>query len=130
MTNVSRVDINRMTEKVIKWRRHLHMNPELSFEEKETSQFVYDTIRSMNYLEVTRPTYVSIVAILKGGKYKGMVLGLKSDMDAIPITDETKLDFSSKKDGIMHACGHDAHTAMLLGAAEILSENREELKGD
>src|SRR5699024_12271813 len=107
MTNVSRVDINRMTEKVIKWRRHLHMNPELSFEEKETSQFVYDTLRSMNYLEVTRPTETSVVAILKGGKSKGKVLGLRADMDALPITEETKLDFSSKKDGIMHACGHD-----------------------
>src|SRR5699024_2078260 len=82
------------------------------------------------YLEVTRPTETSVVAILKGGKSKGKVLGLRADMDALPITEETKLDFSSKKDGIMHACGHDAHTAMLLGAAEILSEKREELKGD
>lgn len=121
---------NEVIHKVIEWRRHLHMNPELSFEEKETSQFVYDTLSSFNNLEISRPTETSVVAVLRGGESTGKMLGLRADMDALPITEETQLDFASKKEGIMHACGHDAHTAMLLGAAKILSENYDKLQGD
>lgn len=130
MTNIFKTEINEVMNKVIEWRRHLHMNPELSFEEKETSQFVFDTLTTIDHLEVTRPTETSVVAVLKGGKSEGKILGLRADMDALPITEETDLEFASKNDGVMHACGHDAHTAMLLGAAKVLSKKMDDLEGD
>lgn len=121
--------INEVNENVIKWRRHLHMHPELSFEEEKTSQFIYDKLLSFGNLEVERPTKTSVIAKLVG-KEKGKTLGLRADMDALPIHEETDLSFKSKVDGKMHACGHDGHTAMLLGAAQILSQNKENIKGE
>jgi len=105
------------------------MNPELSFEEVETSQFVYDKLLSFGGLEVYRPTKTSVIARLIGDK-PGKILGLRADMDALPINEETNLAFASKKSGVMHACGHDGHTAMLLGAAKILSQRKEEIRGE
>ncbi|ELK45395.1 amidohydrolase [Halobacillus sp. BAB-2008] len=121
--------IGEMKEQVIIWRRHFHEYPELSFKEVNTSQFVYDTLQSFGGLEVSRPTKTSVVARLKG-KYPGHTLGLRADMDALPIQEENDADFRSTVDGVMHACGHDGHTAMLLGAAKILSGQKDELSGD
>ncbi|TMN20805.1 M20 metallopeptidase family protein [Lentibacillus cibarius] len=121
--------LTEVKENVIEWRRYLHMNPELSFEEKETSQFVYDKLLSFEGLEVYRPTETSVVARLIGNK-SGKILGLRADMDALPINEETELEFASKKPGVMHACGHDGHTAMLLGAAQILSQRKDEIRGE
>lgn len=115
--------------KVIKWRQYLHRNPELSFKEEKTSQFVYDTLISFKELTVTRPTKTSVVASLIGNQ-PGKVLGLRADMDALPIQEETDIDFVSENPGIMHACGHDGHTAMLLGAAEILSQKKDKINGE
>ncbi|MFC2949198.1 amidohydrolase [Virgibacillus sediminis] len=126
---VSNNELTDLNERVKGWRRYLHMNPELSFQEEKTSQFVYETLLSFGGLEVSRPTKTSVVARLIGSQ-PGKVLGLRADMDALPIQEETDLEFASKNPGIMHACGHDGHTAMLLGAAEFLSHRKDEIIGE
>jgi amidohydrolase len=118
-----------LEQQVVGWRRHIHAHPELSFEEVETSRFVEETLRSFDGLELERPTPTSVVASLRGAR-EGKVLALRADMDALPIQEETGLDFASTRPGVMHACGHDAHTAMLLGAAKLLSERRDALAGE
>lgn len=114
---------------VIKWRRHFHQHPELSYEEINTSQFVFDTLQSFENLVVTRPTKTSVMGRLIGG-LPGKVLAMRGDMDALPITEETGFTFASTNPGVMHACGHDGHTAMLLGAAKILAQMKDSIKGE
>ncbi|MGE7665187.1 amidohydrolase [Ureibacillus composti] len=127
------IDVNRSIESiqsdVIGWRRHLHMHPEISFQEEKTAQFVYETLQSFGNLEISRPTKTSVVARLIGGQ-PGKVLGLRADMDALAIHEENDFEFASKVPGVMHACGHDAHTAMLLGTAKILTSMKESIKGE
>ncbi len=118
-----------LEQQAIGWRRHLHANPELSFEEVETSRFVEETLRSFDGLELTRPTPTSVVATLRGAR-PGRVLALRADIDALPIQEESDLEFASRRAGVMHACGHDGHTAMLLGAAKVLAGRRDELGGE
>lgn len=117
------------TSDVISWRRHLHQNPELSFEEVNTSQFVYDTLQSFGGLELSRPTKTSVVARLTGA-HDGPVLAIRADMDALPIMEENDFSFVSKDSGKMHACGHDGHTAMLLGTAKILTGLKDKIHGE
>lgn len=109
------------------WRRHFHENPELSFEEFETADYIAKALEEMG-VEVTRPTKTGVVGIIKGGK-PGKTVGLRADIDALPVMEETSLDFASKKAGVMHACGHDAHAASLLGAAKVLMAIKDEIKG-
>ncbi|MBM7608915.1 amidohydrolase [Lysinibacillus composti] len=127
------IDVNRSIESVqsdvIGWRRYLHMHPEISFQEEKTAQFVYETLQSFGNLEISRPTKTSVVARLIGGQ-PGKVLGLRGDMDALAIHEENDFEFASKVPGVMHACGHDAHTAMLLGTAKILTSMKESIKGE
>ncbi len=127
MTISSRVED--IEDEVIGWRRHLHRNPELSFQEEETSRFVYETLESFGVLELSRPTPTSVVARLVGER-PGRVVALRADMDALPIEEENDFEFASKSPGVMHACGHDGHTAMLLGAAKVLVGMREEINGE
>ncbi len=121
--------VEEVRDEVVGWRRHLHRNPELSFEEEETSRFVYETLESFGDLELSRPTPTSVVARLVGGK-PGRTVALRADMDALPITEENVFEFVSENTGVMHACGHDGHTAMLLGTAKILSGMKEEIRGE
>lgn len=116
-------------EKVIGWRRYLHEHPELSFEEEKTAQFVYDTLSSFGNLKLSRPTKTSVIARLIGDQ-PGKTLAIRADMDALPIQEENTFDFASKNPGVMHACGHDGHTAMLLGTAKILTDLRNEIVGE
>ncbi|WCK54461.1 M20 family metallopeptidase [Aneurinibacillus sp. Ricciae_BoGa-3] len=116
-------------EDVIGWRRHLHEHPELSFEEEKTAQFVYDTLESFGNLELSRPTKTSVVARLIGSK-AGKTLAIRADMDALPIQEENTFEFASKNPGVMHACGHDGHTAMLLGTAKVLSGMKDQIQGE
>ena len=122
--------------KVIEWRRHFHQNPELSTREYKTSAFVADYLKSLG-LEVKYPfAKTGIVAILKGGT-PGPTIALRADMDALPITERVDLPFKStvtdtlndQTVGVMHACGHDAHTAMLMGAATVLSKMKSDVAG-
>jgi amidohydrolase len=113
----------------IAWRRHLHANPELSFEEHETTRFVEDALAEIGGLEIERPTETGVVARLRGAR-AGKTLALRADIDALPITEQTGLDFASTRPGAMHACGHDGHTAMLLAVAKLLVQHRDELSGE
>ncbi|MFD1129837.1 M20 family metallopeptidase [Paenibacillus provencensis] len=118
-----------LKEQIITWRRHLHQHPELSFEEFATSQFIFDTLSQFSGLELSRPTPTSVMARLIG-PFPGKVLALRADMDALPITEENDIPFASIHEGVMHACGHDGHTAMLLGVAKILAERKDSLHGE
>jgi amidohydrolase len=113
----------------IAWRRHLHEHPELSFDEHETSAFLFELLGGADGVELVRPTETSLVAILRTGR-PGKTLALRADIDALPIQEETGLPFASKNDGVMHACGHDGHTAMLLAAFNELHRRRGDLKGE
>ncbi|WP_407928401.1 M20 family metallopeptidase [Kyrpidia spormannii] len=114
---------------VVTWRRYLHAHPELSFQEENTAQFVYDTLLSFGGFELSRPTKTSVVARLIG-EAPGPVVAVRADMDALPIQEENDLPFASTNPGVMHACGHDGHTAMLLGVARVLSKLRSRLRGE
>jgi amidohydrolase len=111
-----------LDEQVIEWRRLLHRNPEPSFEEHETARFVAETLAGFRRLTVERPTPTSVLARLDTGR-PGPTVALRADIDALPITEESGVEFASERPGFMHACGHDGHTAMLLGAARELSES-------
>ncbi|MCB2109956.1 MAG: amidohydrolase [Defluviimonas sp.] len=106
------------------WRRHLHEHPELGFDCHETAAFVAARLREFGITEIHEGiAKTGIVAIIEG-QGAGPTIGLRADMDALPITEATGLDYASKRPGVMHACGHDGHTAMLLGAAKYLAETR------
>ena len=117
-----------LNDELIKVRRHIHQNPELSFKEKETSHYVQDLLKRNGLKYKTGYCKHGIVAEVKGAR-KGSVVYLRGDMDALPIQEENKVTYASKKPGIMHACGHDAHTTMLLGSALTLNSLKSELKG-
>lgn len=114
---------------VIRWRRHLHQNPELSFKEEKTGQFVHDTLESFGGFDLSRPAGHSVMARLQGAQ-PGRVVAIRADMDALPIQEDTGLACASRSEGVMHACGHDGHTAMLLGVAKVLAGRRDELAGE
>jgi amidohydrolase len=119
-----------VTSEVVRWRRHLHRNPELSFQEEATAQFVYETLQSFgDNLKLSRPTPTSVVARLIGAR-PGRTVAIRADMDALPIEEENDFEFASRTPGVMHACGHDGHTAILLGTAKILSSMKEGINGE
>src|SRR5699024_561842 len=107
-------------DEIISWRRHLHMNPELSFQEYETSEFVKKNLEKMG-LDVEGPIAKTGLVVNIKGKKEGPTVGLRADMDALPIKDEKEVPYKSKKDNVAHLCGHDAHTAILLGVAKTLA---------
>jgi amidohydrolase len=109
-------------------RQHLHANPELSYQEFETAQYVQDKLKSWNIPFETKAT-TGVVGLIKGKNPGKGVVALRADMDALPINEENNIDYKSKKEGIMHACGHDVHTTCLLGAARILSETKMDWEG-
>ncbi|MHC2993383.1 peptidase M20 [Pontibacter sp. HJ8] len=115
-------------EDVIKWRQHIHQNPELSFQEEQTSKYVEEVLKSLPNIEVIRPAKTSVIGVLKGGK-AGKTVAFRADMDALPMQEETGLPISSKVNNVMHSCGHDAHTAMLLGTAATLSKMKDQING-
>lgn len=125
-----------LEEKIIKWRRHLHQFPELSNRETKTAAMVAEHLKSLGIEVKTGIAHTGVVGILKGGK-PGPVIALRADMDALPVTERNSLPFASKEKttfngqetGVMHACGHDTHVAILMAVAEILSKNKSELKG-
>ncbi|WP_316568721.1 M20 family metallopeptidase [Neobacillus sp. YIM B06451] len=133
METSATLNLNELAEQisaqVVEWRRYLHSNPELSFQEEKTAQFVYDTLAGFGGLELSRPTKTSVMARLIGGQ-PGKVLAIRADMDALPITEENEFEFTSQNPGVMHACGHDGHTAMLLGTAKVLSGLKDQIKGE
>jgi len=123
------VNIDEVVADAVAWRRHLHANPELSFREHETARFIRETLASFGGLDIECPVATSVVATLRSGR-SGPTLALRADIDALPIQEESGVDFSSRTAGVMHACGHDGHAAMLLAVARLLVANREELMGE
>jgi amidohydrolase len=113
----------------VSWRRHLHRHPELSFQEHETAGFIEGTLASFGGLELSRPTPTSVVGRLVTGQ-AGPVLALRADIDALPILEESGLPFASERDGVMHACGHDGHSAALLAVTRLLLGLRGQLRGE
>jgi len=110
-------------------RRHLHMNPELSFHEHETCAYVWAQLDSMGITDKRRLADTGIEALIKGRNPEKNTIALRADMDALPIKELNEVPYKSKKEGVMHACGHDAHTASLLGTAYILNQIRNEFEG-
>jgi len=117
-----------LNEKIVEWRRHIHHNPEIGLQTPETASFIVERLKEMGIEEIRTGVGGNGVAVLICGKKPGKVLGIRADMDALNMKEETGLPFASGND-YMHACGHDAHVAMLLGAAQIIMENIDNLKG-
>lgn len=117
-------------EEVVEMRHHLHAHPELSFEERETAAFVQHRLEGWGIPVQAGIGGHGLVGLLQGAKRgRGRVLALRADMDALPIQEENELPYRSQRPGVMHACGHDVHTASLLGTARILSQLREHFSG-
>lgn len=123
-------------EKEIKWlepeiiqiRRIIHSNPEISYKEVKTAELVSEKLRKLGIEVKTNVGGTGVLGILKG-KNNGKVVALRADMDALPVAEDVEVPFKSRNNGVMHACGHDTHVAMLLGAAMLLSKHRKDLHG-
>ena len=123
-------------KKVIDWRRHFHQNPELSNREFKTAEVIAAHLKSLGLEVQTGVAHTGVVGILKG-KHPGKVLALRADIDALPVEERNDLPFKSTVKstfmdtpvGVMHACGHDTHTAILMGAAELLSQHKDQIHG-
>ena len=126
-----------LMNKVIAWRHNLHQNPELSNREYKTSKKVATHLRSLGIEVETKIAYTGVVGLIEGG-LPGPTIALRADMDALPVEEKTGLPFASKERatylgqsvGVMHACGHDAHVAILMGVAEFLAKNKADIKGN
>jgi amidohydrolase len=124
-----RKEIGKLKEELVGLRRDFHENPELGFQEFRTGEIVAEYLEDLG-LEVQRKVAKTGVVGLLRGNYSGKTIALRTDMDALPLDEETGLPFSSKNKGVMHACGHDGHLAMMLVAAKLLSKNKEKLHGN
>lgn len=113
---------------VVSFRQHIHANPELSFHEYETSKYVKDKLTSWG-IPFTEMANTGVVGLITGAKASDQVIALRADMDALPINEANDKPYKSKKEGVMHACGHDAHTSSLLGTAYILNQLKEDFAG-
>lgn len=121
---------DQLLSRIVNVRRHLHANPELSFKEFHTAEFVTDELQAMG-ISCSRLSTTGVVGIIKGKKAggNGATIALRADLDALPITEKNSAEYVSRNPGVMHACGHDVHTASLLGAAQILHEMRDQFAG-
>jgi amidohydrolase len=122
-------DITEFLPQIVAWRRHFHQYPESSFNEFATTEFLLKEIEKLGNVEITRPLPTGLVARLAGA-LPGPTIALRADIDALKMTELTGVEYASKNEGVMHACGHDSHTAMLLGVVCILSKNQKKLKGN
>ncbi len=136
----SKADISALARsiepQVIEWRHHFHQNPELSNREFETAKYIAKHMEELGLEVHTGIAHTGVVAVLQGGQ-PGPTVGLRADIDALPVTERTPVPYASKvrttylgkETGVMHACGHDTHTAMLMGAAKILTGMKDQVKG-
>ena len=116
-------------EDVVQIRRHIHANPELSFQEFETAKYVAEQLRALGIEPKEGVASTGLTAIIKGKNPESKTVALRGDMDALPILEANDIDYKSTKEGVMHACGHDVHTACVLGAARILNELKDQFEG-
>ena len=124
-----RPEIEALKNTIISTRRDIHQHPELAFDEHRTSNLVAERLESLGIEVQTGIGKTGVVGTLRGGG-SGKIIALRADMDALPIQETSDISYKSKNDGIMHACGHDGHTSMLLGTAEALSSQTEKLYGN
>lgn len=122
-----RSEIKDIKKNIIDWRRDFHQYPELGFDEHRTSKIIGESLKEMGLAPQMNVGKTGVIADLTFGQ--GPTIGLRADMDALPMQEASGLDFSSKHDGVMHACGHDGHMAMLLGTAKVLTQNRNSFSG-
>jgi len=122
-----RTEIISIQDTILNWRRDFHKNPELSFKEFRTGELIAKELRSMGLEPKTKVGKTGVTADLEFGS--GPMIALRADMDALPIQETSGLPYSSNNDGIMHACGHDGHMAILLGAAKVLTSKEKQFKG-
>lgn len=128
---IDEATFNTVESKIIEWRHHIHQNPELSNREFKTAEYIYKHLESLGIEVQTGIAHTGLVGILRGKK-DGKVVALRADMDALPVTERNDLsyrsevtsEFNGQQTGVMHACGHDTHVAILMGVAEVLSKNR------
>lgn len=116
-------------EEVVGHRRHIHMNPELSYQEVETGKYIAKQLAQMGIEHEHGVADNGVVALIKGKNPDKKVIALRADIDALPILEANDVPYKSKKDGVMHACGHDVHTSSLLGTAKILDNVKEDFEG-
>jgi len=116
-------------DRIIGFRRHIHQHPELSFQEYETRDFIVGVLEEFNIEFADGWVKTGIIAMVKGGMGPGRVVAIRADMDALPIQEDNNASYKSKVPGVMHACGHDAHTASVLGTAIILNELKATFRG-
>lgn len=129
LTNV-RLEIRSLQPQLVEWRRRIHQKPELGFQEKLTAEFISQKLQSWGIEHQTEIAETGIVAIIKGAKSgNGKVLAIRADMDALPILEANEVAYCSQHDGVMHACGHDGHTAIALGTAYYLHHHRQDFSG-
>lgn len=126
MTLLERVE--RIQEEIIQLRRTIHQNPELAFQETDTTQLIRNYLDGLGIENAPNGTSTGVIGLLKGGK-PGPVLALRADIDALRLSEKSGLSFASRREGVCHACGHDLHTAVLLGTANILKSCQAELCG-
>lgn len=136
LTAIIAAEAQKQEQQVIQWRRHMHQYPELSNREYKTMAYIAENLRDLDVEIVTGMAHTGVVAILDTGK-PGPVIGLRADMDGLPVRERVDLPFASREEaeylgqkvGIMHACGHDSHVAILMGTARVLSAMKQHLKG-
>lgn len=121
--------VEELESEFVKLRRHLHVHPELSFEEENTMNFISEQLNQMDIPHETNVGGFGVVGLIKGKNPDSKTIALRADMDALPIQEQNDTDYISQKPGVMHACGHDVHTTNLLGVARILQELKEHFEG-
>ena len=126
-------DIKQLTRQhkaeVVAVRRHLHQHPELSFQERETAHYVAERLKSFGIAPQEGVANTGLVALIEGQNPGKKTVALRADMDALPIREANEVEYRSQREGVMHACGHDAHTASLLGTAQVLQQLRDRFEG-
>lgn len=121
--------LNELKNEFVGYRRKIHQNPEVGFEEHETCRLIEEVLRGLGITPQKNGDKTGVIGILEGGKPGGKVVALRADIDALKLTEATGLEFASRNPGVCHACGHDMHVAVLLGAAKMLAEYKADLRG-
>ena len=120
---------NDIAGEIVDIRRHLHSNPELSFQEFETAKFVATSLKKIGLVPVEGIAITGVSALIEGKNPAKKVIALRADIDALPIIEINDIPYKSKNEGVMHACGHDVHTSSLLGTASILNKLKDQFDG-